>query len=192
MNCKDFICGLLGCEADCSECENALAQCERAKADLSTQLDEAKETIRQLEILVPQPIPPTIDYVTEKDTIWVQQQLDSMGLEIIRLPLDGNYRLTNRKNFVNIVAWDVTDRMEYVSDFFDCDKFAMLFKVMVNLIFQLTQVVDIIDYQSGHSYNLILFPDSEPVVFEPQNDGMYMWTKRLEDFYSLRGAIALI
>ena len=192
FNWQDFLCNLLGCKADCSQCEDALTECLQAKGELKCELADAQETIRQLEILVPRPIPPTIDYVVERDTAWVQAQLLDMGLEIIRLPLDANYRLTNRKNFLNVVAWDITDRMEYVRDFFDCDKFAMLFKVMVNLIFQLTQVADIIDYKSGHSYNLILYPDSEPMVFEPQSDGMYMWTKRLTDFYSLEGAIALI
>jgi hypothetical protein len=155
-------------------------------------LIEAEERIRQLELLVPRPAPPEIDYVVERDSAWVQKQLSDMGLEIVRFPLDDPYRLTNRKNFMNVVAWDTTDRLEYVKNFFDCDKFAMLFKVMVNLIFNLTQVVDIIDYKSAHSYNLILYPESEPMVFEPQTDGMYLWTKRLTDFYSLKGAIALI
>jgi len=173
-------------------CSENFANCDNDKQWLVKQLAQRDELIRQLELLVPRPVPPTIDYIAERDTAWVQAQLMNMGLEIIRLPLDGNYRLTNRKNFANVVAWDITDRLEYVKDFFDCDKFAMLFKVMVNLIFQLTQVADVIDYKSGHSYNLILFPDSEPMVFEPQSDGMYLWTKRVTDFYFIQGAIALI
>lgn len=167
-------------------------RCQERLADTKQALDDAKEVIRQLELLVPRPVPPTIDYVVERDSAWVQKQLEAMKLEIVRLPLDAKYALTNRKNFANVVAWDITDRMEYVRDFFDCDKFAMLFKVMVNLIFNLTQVVYVIDYKSSHSYNLILFPNSEPMVFEPQSDGLYLWTKRLTDFYSLEGAIALI
>lgn len=190
MNLLDYLCEWLGCND--AECQEELYQCQQRTGELALELADAKETIRQLEFLVPRPTPPEIDYVVEKDTAWVQQQLDSLGLQIIRLPLDGNYRLTNRKNFLNVVAWDVTDRIQYVNDFFDCDKFAMLFKVMVNLIFNLTQVADIIDYKSGHSYNLILYPDTEPMIFEPQSDGMYVWTKRVKDFYSLSGAIALI
>jgi len=90
------------------------------------------------------------------------------------------------------VLWDTTDRLEYVRDFFDCDKFAMLFKVITNLVFNITQVADIIDYKSGHSYDLILFPDTEPMVLEPQSDATYVWTQRLDKFYSLEGAYALI
>lgn len=166
--------------------------CLQSKGEVELALADAKEVIRQLKLLVPRPSPPKIDYIVERDSAWVQQRLDGMGLNIVRLPLDGRYRLTNRKNFLNIVTWDITDRMEYVRDFFDCDKFAMLFKVMTNLIFNVTQVAYVIDYKSGHSYNLVLYPESETMVFEPQSDGMYIWTKRLTDFYSLEGAIALI
>ena len=192
FNWQDFLGDLSGYKLKYERCSANYAECSVNLKDVGSRLIKAENTIKQLELLVPRPAPPEIDYVVEKDTAWVQAQLMDMGLEIIRLPLDGNYRLTNRKNFANVVAWDITDRMEYVRDFFDCDKFAMLFKVMVNLIFRLTQVADIIDYKSGHSYNLILYPDSEPMVFEPQSDGMYMWTKRVKDFYSLEGAIALI
>lgn len=169
-----------------------LTLCRQTVNDLEGQLEIKDEQIRQLQLLVRQPPPAPIDYIVELDTAWVTAQLEAMKLNIVRLPLDGKYRLTNRKNFMNIVAWDTTDRLEYVRDFFDCDKFAMLFKVMTNLVFNITQVADIIDYKSGHSYNLILFPDSEPMVLEPQSDAMYVWTQRLDKFYSLEGAFAVI
>lgn len=188
MSIRDYL-----CKRFCSsECQDALTQCEKSKADLEGELATAKETIKQLELIVPYPIPPKLDYIVERDSAWVQSQLETMKLNIVRLPLDGNYRLTNRKNFANIVVWDTTDRLEYVRDFFDCDKFAMLFKVMTNLVFNITQVAYIIDYKSGHSYDLILYSESEPMVLEPQSDGMWVWTQRLKDFYSLDGAFALI
>jgi hypothetical protein len=169
-----------------------LQLCRDKCADQLYTIELLQEQIRQLQLLVRQPAPPSLDYIVEKDTEWVEAQLQAMKLNIIRLPLDGKYKLTNRKNFANIVLWDTTDRLEYVRDFFDCDKFAMLFKVITNLVFNITQVVDIIDYKSGHSYDLILYPDSEPMVLEPQSDALYLWTKRLTDFYSLEGAWALI
>jgi hypothetical protein len=191
----DFILSIFGCQNYEQQYKTTLSSLEVCVNDRLTclkQKHELEQENKQLKLLVPLPPPPKIDYIVEKDSAWVQQRLESMELNIVRLPLDENYRLTNRKNFANVVTWDITDRLEYVRDFFDCDKFAMLFKVMVNLIFRLTQVVYIVDYKSGHSYDLILYPDSEPMVFEPQNDGMYLWTKRLTDFYSLEGAYALI
>jgi hypothetical protein len=170
----------------------ALTSCRQAVTDLQAQVALKDEQIRQLELVVKQPAPAPIDYIVELETDWITAQLQAMKLNIVRLPLDGKYRLTNRKNFANIVAWDTTDRLEYVKDFFDCDKFALLFKVMTNLVFNINQVADIIDYKSGHSYNLVLFAESEPMVLEPQSDGMWLWTKRLDQFYSLEGAYAII
>ena len=172
--------------------DQALTSCRQAVADLQAQVALRDEQIRQLELVVKQPPPEPIDYIVELETDAITAQLQALKLNIIRLPLDGKYRLTNRKNFANIVAWDTTDRLEYVRDFFDCDKFAMLFKVMTNLVFNINQVADIIDYKSGHSYNLVLFAESEPMVLEPQSDGMWLWTRRLADFYSLEGAYAII
>ncbi len=187
MEIRDYLCRLLKCS---SQCESALVQCQQIKAELELELAEVKGENERLKQIVPPP--PPLDYIIERDTGWVQSQLDAMKLSIIRLPLDGNYRFTNRKNFSNIVLWDTTDRLTYVKDFWDCDKFAMLFKIMVSKIFQLSQVAYILDYKSGHSYDLILFSESEPMILEPQNDAMWVWTKRLTDFYSLEGAYVLI
>jgi hypothetical protein len=161
-------------------------------ADLSKELAEAKETIRQLELLVPRPPPPVLGYVIQKDTAWLQHQLDAMKLGLIRLPLDATYYLTNQNSFLNIVAWDWTDTLPYIRERFDCENFALLFKAHVDLHFHLNQVAVIIDYQSGHGYNLVIYPDGNRQVLEPQSDALYVWTKRPEAFYSLQGAIALV
>ena len=173
-------------------CSHNFAECQKVLVSFDEQLTEAKETIRQLELLVPRPAPPKIDYVVEKDTVWIQQAIDSMKLGIIRIPLDGKYYLTNQSNFLNIVAWDWTDKIDYLKERFDCENFAILFKAMVDLYFHLNQVAIVIDYKSGHGYNLVFYPDGTKQVLEPQSDGLYIWTKRCETFYSLQGAIVII
>ena len=190
MNWRDYLCNWLGCND--AECQETLYQCQQRTGELALDLADAKETIRQLELLVPRPTPPKIDYVVEKDTAWVQQVIDSMGLEIIRLPLDAAYYLTNESNFLNIVAWDWTDRIDYLKERFDCENFAILFKAIVDLYFHLNQVAVVIDYKSGHGYNLVIFPNGKVMVMEPQSDGLYVWTRRPEQFYSLQGAIVII
>jgi len=191
-NLRNLLCSWLGCQTDCSAEQSQLTACLTQTADLQGVIETQAEQIRQLQLLVPRPPPTPLDYTVELDTAWVDAQLSALKLNIVRLPLDGKYRLTNRKNFANIVAYDTTERLVYVRDFFDCDKFAMMFKVMTNLIFNVNQVAYILDYKSGHSYNLVLFAESEPMVLEPQSDGMWMWTQRLDRFYSLEGAFALI
>lgn len=169
-----------------------LDACDDDKIWLAQQLAQRDELIRQLKLLTPRPSPPEITYVVEKNTVWIQQQIDSMGLFMVRQPLDVTYRLTNQSNMLNIVAWDVTDQIRYIKERFDCENFAILFKAMVDLYFHLNQVAIIIDYKSRHGYNLILYPNGKHQVCEPQSDGLYLWTKRIEDFYSMKGAICTI
>lgn len=185
MNLRDYLCEWLGCKADCSECESSLVKCQQRTGEL-------EETIRQLELLVPRPPPPKLDYIVEKNDAWVEAQLKAMNLNIIRLRLDDSFKITNRKNWVNIVNYDTTDRLTYVRSIFDCEDFTFLFKVMTHLNFGVNQMAAILDYMSGHAYGLVLFDECEPLIQEIQTDGLYLWTKRVKDFYSLEGAIALI
>ena len=173
-------------------CSENFALCDKDKQWLIEQLSQRDELIRQLKLLVPREPPPEITYIVEKDTVWVQRVIDSMGMGIIRLPLDIQYRLTNHSNMLNIVAWDTTDKIKYIKEKFDCENFAILFKAIVDLYFHLNQVALIIDYVSKHSYNLILYPNGKHQVCEPKSDGLYLWTDRLTNFYSMKGAIVII
>ena len=192
MKLRDCLCNLLGCKTNCDEYEIALIKCHQANEQLNLEIDNLKETIKQLELIVPRPAPPKIDLITQKDTSWIQQVIDSMNLGIIRLPLDQTYYLTDQSNFLNIVAWDWVDTYEYRKEKFDCENFAFLFKAQVDLFFNLNQVGLVIDYQSGHAYNLVIYPNGKVMVLEPQSDKLYLWTNRIKDFYSLKGAIVLI
>jgi len=192
LNWRDFLGELSGYKPLYERASLELLDARATIAELSKELAQAKDTIRQLELLVPRPPPPVLDYIATSDTVWLQQQLDAMQLGIIRLPLDGTYYLTTQKNFLNIVAWDWTDTLPYIRERFDCENFALLFKAHVDLHFHLNQVAVIIDYNSGHGYNLVVYPDGNKQVLEPQSDALYVWTKRPEQFYSLHGAIALI
>ena len=187
---QDFLGDLSGYKLKYERCSTNYAECSSNLKDVGSRLIKAENTIRQLELLVPRPAPPEIDYVVEKDTLWVQQALD--GMDIIRMPLDVNYYLTNQKNFLNIVAWDWVDSIKYIAEKFDCENFAFAFKSHVDMYFNLNQVAIVVDYKSGHCYNLVIFPDGKVMVLEPQSDNLYIWTKRPEKFYSLQGAIVII
>jgi len=192
FNWQDFLGDLSGYKLKYERCSTNFAECSSDLKDVGSRLIKAENTIRQLELLVPRPTPPEIDYIVEKDTLWVQQVLDGMGLGIIRLGLDANYYLTNQTNFLNIVAWDWVDSIKYVAERFDCENFAFAFKSHVDMYFHLNQVAVVIDYKSGHGYNLVIFPNGKVMVLEPQSDNLYVWTKRPEKFYSLQGAIVLL
>jgi len=191
-NWRDFLGDLSGYKPLYERAALELIDARATIADLSASLTEARDTIRRLELICPRPAPPVLGNITEQTSAWIQQQLDAMNLGIQRLPLDASYFLTNQRGFLNVVAWDWTDTLPYIRERFDCENFALLFKAHADLHFHINQVAVIIDYESGHGYNLVIYPDGNKQVLEPQSDALYVWTQRLEKFYSLKGAIALI
>jgi hypothetical protein len=136
------------------------------------------------------PSPPKITVIKEKDSPWIDSCL--APLKVARLPLDGHYRLTDQNNFLNIVSWDWIDSRQYVKDVFDCENYAIAFKSRIDELFSLNQVGVVIDYKSMHGYNLVVFPDSNVMLLEPQSDELFLWTDRRLIFYALTGAFVLI
>lgn len=189
---RELLGDLSGYRSKYLDAMDLLEACDKDKLWLTQQLTRAQELIVQLKLLISRETPPEISYIVEKDTAWVQGQIDSMGLVMLRHPLDVAYRLTNHSNMLNIVAWDTTDKIAYVREQFDCENFAILFKAMVDLYFRVNQVAVIFDYISKHSYNLILFDNGKHMVCEPQSDGLYLWTQRITQFYSMNGAVCVL
>lgn len=191
----DFLGDVSGWRPRCLDALEELAivsqqrdQWKHKAQQLGVALADAKEKIRQLELLADRPAPPTLTYTAERNNAWMQQTIESMGLNMKRLVLDSLYYMTNQSNMLNIIAWDYTDTLQYVKERFDCENFAVLFKAISDLHFRVNQVGIVLDYESGHGYNLIVYPDGNIQVLEPQHDNVYLWTKRPEVFYPLRGA----
>jgi len=154
---------------------------------LINKLNEAKELLKSTSKY---PAPPKVTVVTERDADWISQKLEP--LQVLWFQLDKKYYMTDQSNFLNIVAWDWTDSYDYVRERFDCDKFAIMFKSRVNERFLLNQVGVVLDYGSGHAYNLIIYPDGNIMLLEPQSDTIFCWTKRIEMFYKLTNAYVLL
>ena len=192
MNLREILCQLLGCKADCTTEEQALRACLTQNEQLDITIRDLKAEIEQLKLLVPHPAPPKIDNIAQRDSAFIQQVINGFNLDLVWLQLDITYYLTTQAGFLNIVAWDWVDSYEYRKDRFDCENFAFLFKARTDLYFGLNQVAVVLDYQSGHAYNLVIYPDGNAQVLEPQSDALYIWTKRPQTFYDMRGAIVLI
>lgn len=188
---RDFLGDLSGYRPLYLDTLAKLEEERKVVAQLKSELAEAKDKIRQLELLIPRPPPPIITATYKRDNTWIQQRIDEMNLNIVRYQLDTIYTMTNQSNFYNIVAWDWCDSLEYVKELFDCENFAILFKAYVDLYFRLNQVAIILDYKSAHAYNLVIFPDGNVSVLDVEFDGMWVWSKRPVILYPLQGAIAL-
>jgi hypothetical protein len=105
------------------------------------------------------------------------------------LRLDGNYYTVDEDTFKKIVEWDWTDTRKYITDTFDCDKFAMYFKARMAIDFGVNAVGVILDYSSGHAYNLVIFKNQQGVewyLYEPQNDNMFTYEQRDQSLYAMR------
>lgn len=159
---------------------NSLERCYQDKAELK----------RQLELLVPRPPPPELDYVVEKDTVWVQGVLTKMGAEIIRLPLGVEFQLTDKDTFIDFIAWDWVDSYEY-HKFYRCGNFSIAFKASADS-WGVNMVGIVLDYESSHAYNLVVFPDGKVMLVEPQSDNLFYWQEHAPEFYNLEGAFVII
>jgi hypothetical protein len=190
FNLRDYLCELLGCNADCSECQSALAQCQKQKGNIQFHYEQSQERIRQLELLIPRPLPPIRDHVVEKDTAWVQSVLMGLGAEIIRLPLGGEFCLTDKDTFIDFIAWDWVDSFEY-HKFYRCGNFAISFKASADQ-WGVNQVGIVLDYKSSHAYNIVVFPDGKVMLLEPQSDNLFYWQEHAPQFYPLQGAVVII
>lgn len=156
---------------------------------LVEKLNESKSILDKV-VKGTHPAPPKITVIKEKDSAWIDSCL--APLKVVRLPLDGHYRLTDQNNFLNIVSWDWIDSRQYITDVFDCENYAIAFKSRIDEYFALNQVGIVIDYKSMHGYNLVVFPDSNVMLLEPQSDKLFCWTDRSIILYALTGAFVLI
>jgi hypothetical protein len=104
------------------------------------------------------------------------------------LRLDGTYYTTDQQTFTNIVKWDWTDTRKYITDTFDCDKFAMYFKSRISIDFGINAIGIVIDYSAGHAYNLVILKGSQGInwyLYEPQNDSIFTFESRLPSLYRM-------
>ena len=120
--------------------------------------------------------PPIMTTRVEKDTPWLYNQLrDADLLNVQRLHLDSKYWACSKKEFEDWIEWDWTNKKKYIAEEYDCDNFAFSFKARCDRKIGINAVGLVIDYSGGHAYNLVVFSDVAPELFEPQNDS---WRKK--------------
>jgi hypothetical protein len=103
------------------------------------------------------------------------------------LRLDEEYYTTDMDSLKRIIDWDWTDTRKYITDTFDCDKFAFYFKSRMAIDFGINAVGIILDYSAGHAYNLLIVKDSSVkwYLYEPQNDNIFTYDTRDKNMYRM-------
>jgi hypothetical protein len=154
----------------------------------------ANELITALERLKKDYIdPPIMTTRVQKDGHWISSQLmraEMVGGEIQRLHLDSKYWVCSKQEFEDWIEWDWTNKKRYIAEEYDCDNFAFSFKARCDRKIGINSVALVIDYSGGHAYNLVIFSDEAPELFEPQNDS---WRKKGESkLYTLTSGYIII
>jgi len=129
----------------------------------------------------------------EKDGSWISSQLmraDLVGGGVQRLHLDSKYWVCSKQEFEDWIEWDWTNKKRYIAEEYDCDNFAFSFKARCDRKIGINSVALVIDYSGGHAYNLVVFSDVAPELFEPQNDS---WRKKGESkLYTLTSGYIIL
>jgi len=110
------------------------------------------------------------------------------------LRLDGNYYTADMDSLKRIIDWDWTDTRKYITDTFDCDKFAFYFKARIAIDFGINAIGIILDYSAGHAYILLIVKDSSInwYLYEPQNDSIFTYDSRDKNMYRMEHYILVM
>ena len=190
FNWQDFLGDLSGYKLKYERCSANYAECSSDLKDVGSRLIKAENTIKQPELLVPRPAPPELENTVEKDSAWVDRVLAKMEAKVIRLPLGPEFRLVDKDTFIDFIAWDWIDSFEY-HKFYRCGNFTISFKASADQ-WGVNQVGIVLDYVSGHAYNIVVFPDGKVMLLEPQTDNLFCWQEHAPQFYNLKGAVVII
>lgn len=123
---------------------------------------------------------------------WMKSKIDALPERKYWVPLDGYFYTTTLEDFKKVIQWDWTNTKRYISETFDCDDFAGYFKFRISLAFGINAVAYILDYSSGHSYNIIFPVDSDPLIYEPQTDWLIKISERDTKYYGLSSYFIII
>ena len=127
--------------------------------------------------------------LSENDLLSVISDLKSKGGFEGWLRLDLTYYTTDIDTFKKIVGWDWSDTRKYISETFDCDKFAMYFKSRVAIDFGINAVGVVLDYSAEHAYNLVILKEGDGIrwyLYEPQNDKLFTYDQRDKNMYAMQ------
>ena len=114
---------------------------------------------------------------------------NSLGLAFANLSLsDENYYVIDWQTWQEIIRYDWTDKMKYLTDIRDCDNFAFAFSSRMSEIFGINTATvafgDIFWLNSSgqrikgrHAFNVIITKMEgrlKILIYEPMNDGSYL------------------
>ena len=90
------------------------------------------------------------------------------------VPCDTQYRILDGTGWGAALNYTGVDKRQYISEFFDCDNFAILLAAVCAMKFHINSVGIVLDFSGGHAYAVLpvrLADGSIKIlILEPQND----------------------
>jgi hypothetical protein len=108
------------------------------------------------------------------------------------IQLDNQYWVTDMNNVLNVISYNWVDKKTYIPEKHDCDNFAIMFYATAVEDFQLNSIGIVIDWSSGHAYNLIVLSNRQVLLLEPQSDTYFFPPYRDVQYYGLKDGLVLI
>lgn len=113
--------------------------------------------------------------LVKADYVQLYSKLHSEFPEAIISLWDNEYKLAPFFEYVRFIEWDLTDRNEYESDYYDCDDFALSLVGAINSVPKWASLTFGLLVLNKPPHLMCIFVDDAYIVWivEPQNDGIY-------------------
>lgn len=155
--------------------------------ELYEEIDAAEKEILRLKQPKKRYVPIKIKELSQSD---VRKILNFRFKGLIFNWNDARYRTVSISEFMKILKEDKTNNLKYISETFDCENFAAIFKNRLALYYGITAVGVVLNYKGGHAFNVVVCSDGV-YVLEPQTDAI--WGARENDkkgkFYQIDDSV---
>lgn len=114
----------------------------------------------------------TVATHTEIENAFRRSIIGGTGMQI--LPCDRRYRILDSEGWDSALEYTGVDQKQYISEFFDCDNFAIALAAVCAMKFHINSVGILFDFSGGHAYAVLPVRQAdgsiEIIILEPQND----------------------
>ena len=95
--------------------------------------------------------------------------------------LDVSFFIPGYEDIAKIIKWDTVNQVPYIPERRDCDNYGMHMATMASIKFGVNPFFPVWDFPAQHFYNLIISAEGQLYVYEPQTDGVWLFSEFKSD-----------
>ena len=115
-----------------------------------------------------------VSVATRDEIIQAVRQSPIGGDGMYIVPCDTHYRILDSTGWGGALDYTGVDKRKYISEFFDCDNFAIVLAAVCAMKFHINSVGIVFDFGGGHAYAVLPVRQADGsikiIILEPQND----------------------